>query len=70
MVERRVGNRYTGGTRLTNREAVRVAKMILTLEKLANKKSRYIGEVRELRYAARTLRNVLEDADRNYVLKL
>ena len=69
MVERRTGNRYTGSTLLTDREAIRIAKIVQTLEKLANKQSRYIGEVRELRYAARTLRNVIEDADRNYVFK-
>jgi len=68
MVKRRVGNRYTGGTTLTDREARQLARHILALQKLAKKKSRFVGEARELEFIARITYDVIEKADRGYVL--
>lgn len=68
MVQRRVGNRFTGGTRLTDREAQQIVRYIVALGKLRKKKSRFVGEVREIEFIMRTMINLVEDADRGYVL--
>lgn len=68
MVERRVGNRYTGATRLTDREAQQIVRYINAIQKLADKKSRWVGEVRELEFIIRTMYDLVEDAGRGYIL--
>lgn len=69
MVQRRVGNRFTGGTTLTDREAQQIVRYIVALDKLRKKKNRYVKEVREIEFIMRTMINLVEDADRGYVLE-
>jgi len=64
---RKYGNRYSSGLTLTDREAVRLSKIIMSIEQMAAKENRFIGEARELRDAAYWLRKVIKDADRAYV---
>jgi hypothetical protein len=67
MVERRTGNRFSMGLTLTDREAIRLAKMALAIEKMSKKEGRYVMERRNLRDAAIRLRLTIKDADRSYV---
>jgi len=64
---RKYGNRYSSGLTLTDREAIRIKKMVLALEKMAKKEGRFIDEARELKDQAYWLRKVIKNADRAYV---
>ena len=68
MVERRTGNRFTGASVLTDREARRVSKMILALQSIAEKENRFVKERLELEFASRILFDIVENAGRDYVL--
>lgn len=68
MVERRTGNRFTGATTLTDREARQIARYILKLQKMANKENRWVREVRDLEFIARQMYDLIENAGREEVL--